>query len=44
MDETLTDLEQAKCIAIEDETDISILNAGMISAFYYIRYTTIELL
>lgn len=43
MEETLKDLEQAKAIAIEDEKDLSILNAGMISAFYYIRYTTIEL-
>ena len=43
MDETLSDLEQAKAIAIEDETEVSILNAGMISAFYYLRYTTIEL-
>jgi pre-mRNA-splicing helicase BRR2 len=43
MDETLGDLEQAKAIIIEDDTDISILNAGAISAFYYIRYTTIEL-
>lgn len=43
MEETLHDLEQAKAIAIEEETEVSILNAGMISAFYYIRYTTIEL-
>lgn len=43
MEETLKDLEQAKAIAIEDETEVSVLNAGMISAFYYIRYTTIEL-
>ena len=43
MEETLKDLEQAKAIAIEDESEVSVLNAGMISAFYYIRYTTIEL-
>ena len=43
MDETLSDLEQAKAIVVEDETEVSILNAGAISAFYYIRYTTIEL-
>lgn len=43
VEETLTDLEEAKAIAIEDETNVSILNSGMISAFYYIRYTTIEI-
>lgn len=43
VEETLNDLEEAKAIAIEDETNVSILNSGMISAFYYIRYTTIEI-
>ncbi|BHF63398.1 hypothetical protein SprV_0200639000 [Sparganum proliferum] len=40
---TLTDLEQSKCIAIEDEMDLSPLNLGMIAAYYYICHSTIEL-
>ena len=30
-------------IAIEDDMDLSALNLGMIAAYYYISYTTIEL-
>lgn len=30
-------------IAVEDEMDLSAQNLGMISAYYYINYTTIEL-
>eukprot|EP00898_Chlorokybus_atmophyticus_P007000 jgi/Chlat1/7300/Chrsp58S06941 len=40
---TLSDLQQSKCISIEDEMDLSPLNLGMIAAYYYITYTTIEL-
>eukprot|EP00095_Tigriopus_kingsejongensis_P005132 snap_masked-scaffold100_size373717-processed-gene-2.9 protein:Tk05132 transcript:snap_masked-scaffold100_size373717-processed-gene-2.9-mRNA-1 annotation:"u5 small nuclear ribonucleoprotein 200 kda helicase" len=40
---TLSELEHSKCIAIEDEMDTSPLNLGMIAAYYYINYTTIEL-
>ncbi|XP_019626472.1 PREDICTED: U5 small nuclear ribonucleoprotein 200 kDa helicase-like [Branchiostoma belcheri] len=40
---TLNDLEKSKCISIEDEMDVSPLNLGMIAAYYYINYTTIEL-
>jgi pre-mRNA-splicing helicase BRR2 len=40
---TLSDLEQSKCIAIEDDMDVSPLNLGMIASYYYINYTTIEL-
>eukprot|EP00281_Chroomonas_sp_CCMP1168_P020883 CAMPEP_0206228716 /NCGR_PEP_ID=MMETSP0047_2-20121206/9314_1 /ASSEMBLY_ACC=CAM_ASM_000192 /TAXON_ID=195065 /ORGANISM="Chroomonas mesostigmatica_cf, Strain CCMP1168" /LENGTH=2146 /DNA_ID=CAMNT_0053651971 /DNA_START=50 /DNA_END=6487 /DNA_ORIENTATION=+ len=40
----VSDLEQSKCISIEeDQNDVSALNLGMIAAYYYIRYTTIEL-
>lgn len=38
---TLHDLEQSKCISIEDEMDVAPLNLGMIAAYYYINYTTI---
>ncbi|EDQ89655.1 uncharacterized protein MONBRDRAFT_36978 [Monosiga brevicollis MX1] len=41
---TLSELEESKCIAMdEDEEDVSPLNLGMIAAYYYINYTTIEL-
>ena len=41
VENTLADLEQSKCIAIEEEMDLSPLNLGMIAAYYYINYTTI---
>ena len=34
---TLEDLKTMKCIAIEDEVDVSPLNLGMIAAYYYIQ-------
>jgi len=40
---TLSDLEQSKCIAIEEEMDLSPLNLGIIASYYYIKYTTVEL-
>ncbi|TRY69287.1 hypothetical protein TCAL_05639 [Tigriopus californicus] len=43
VESTLSELEHSKCIAIEDEMDTSPLNLGMIAAYYYINYTTIEL-
>jgi len=43
VENTLNDLEQSKCISIEDEMDCLPLNLGMIAAYYYINYTTIEL-
>ncbi|XP_063371470.1 U5 small nuclear ribonucleoprotein 200 kDa helicase [Cydia amplana] len=43
VESTLTDLEQSKCIAIEEEMDLQPLNLGMIASYYYINYTTIEL-
>ncbi|KAK2163706.1 hypothetical protein LSH36_75g12085 [Paralvinella palmiformis] len=43
VENTLQDLEQSKCISIEDEVDVAPLNLGMIAAYYYINYTTIEL-
>lgn len=39
---TLGDLEASRCIAVEDEMDTKPLNLGMIAAYYYVRYTTIE--
>jgi pre-mRNA-splicing helicase BRR2 len=41
VENTLSDLEQSKCISIEDDIDCVPLNLGMIAAYYYINYTTI---
>lgn len=39
------DLEESKCCQISEETgELIPLNLGMISAYYYIQYTTIELI
>jgi len=38
----LSNLVNSKCIAIEDEMDVSALNLGMIAAYYNISYVTIE--
>ncbi|KAH3788153.1 U5 small nuclear ribonucleoprotein 200 kDa helicase-like [Dreissena polymorpha] len=43
VENTISDLEQSKCISVEDEMYVSPLNLGMIAAYYYINYTTIEL-
>uniref|UniRef100_A0A8B9LHH3 U5 small nuclear ribonucleoprotein 200 kDa helicase n=1 Tax=Astyanax mexicanus TaxID=7994 RepID=A0A8B9LHH3_ASTMX len=43
VENTLQDLEQSKCISVEDEMDVAPLNLGMIAAYYYINYTTIVL-
>ena len=44
IEDTLTDLEKIKCIAIsgEDEDQLEPLNLGMIGAYYSISYRTIE--
>ncbi|SPO28683.1 probable ATP dependent RNA helicase [Ustilago trichophora] len=39
---TLADLESSKCIAIEDEMDVSPLNLGMIASYYNVSYVTID--
>jgi pre-mRNA-splicing helicase BRR2 len=43
IENTLEDLQQAKMIALEDETELSPLNLGMIATYYYIHYTTVEI-
>eukprot|EP01137_Pigoraptor_chileana_P032324 Opistho-2@21526 len=43
VENTLGDLERSKCIEIVDEMDLLPLNLGMIAAFYYVNYMTIEL-
>lgn len=39
----LGDLEESKCCEMTEDGDVSPLNLGMIAAYYYIQYTTIEL-
>lgn len=43
IENTLEDLQAAKCITVEDETEISPSNAGLISVYYSIHYTTVEI-
>ncbi|CAF4179049.1 unnamed protein product, partial [Adineta steineri] len=43
VENTLNNLEQSKCITITNEVDLAPLNLGMIAAYYYINYRTIEL-
>lgn len=40
---TISDLEESKCLTVEDDMELSSLNLGMIASYYYIQYTTIEL-
>jgi pre-mRNA-splicing helicase BRR2 len=42
IENTILDLEESKCISVEDDIDLSPLNLGMIASYYYIQYTTIE--
>lgn len=37
------DLEEARAVSVEDDMNLGALNLGMIAAYYYIQYTTIEL-
>ncbi|PKI82775.1 Brr2p [Malassezia vespertilionis] len=41
---TLGELESTKCIAMEDDVDVSPLNLGMIASFYNVSYATIDVL
>jgi pre-mRNA-splicing helicase BRR2 len=43
VERVLADLEASKVIAVEDDMDLEALNLGMIGAYYYIAYTTVEL-
>jgi pre-mRNA-splicing helicase BRR2 len=39
----ISDLEESRCVAVDEEGALGGLNLGMIAAYYYIKYTTIEL-
>ena len=43
VESTLADLETSKVIAVEEDFELEPLNLGMIAAYYYVAYTTIEL-
>uniref|UniRef100_A0A183BS22 Helicase ATP-binding domain-containing protein n=1 Tax=Globodera pallida TaxID=36090 RepID=A0A183BS22_GLOPA len=43
VESTLKDLENSHCIAVKDDIYTTSLNLGMIAAYYYVSYTTIEL-
>eukprot|EP00934_Nitzschia_sp_Nitz4_P003078 Nitzschia sp. Nitz4//scaffold4_size323378//60170//66898//NITZ4_000629-RA/size323378-snap-gene-0.405-mRNA-1//1//CDS//3329553306//3068//frame0 len=38
------DLEESRCIKIDEEGDVSPLNLGMIAAYYYVQYKTIDII
>ena len=40
----LGDLEASKCCQLSDDGNVSPLNLGMIAAYYYVQYETIELI
>lgn len=42
MESILNDLEGLKCIVIEDEMDVSLLNLGMVVSFYNVLYVIID--
>ena len=43
VESTLGELENSKCIAIEDDMDVSPLNLGMIASFYNVSYATVDM-
>ncbi|KAI4320895.1 hypothetical protein MLD38_034329 [Melastoma candidum] len=42
VENTLSDLEASECVVIDDDTDLSPSNLGLIASYQYISYTTIE--
>ncbi|KAL3335628.1 hypothetical protein AABB24_031716 [Solanum stoloniferum] len=42
VENTISDLESSKCVAVVDDVLLSPLNYGLIASYYYISYTTIE--
>jgi pre-mRNA-splicing helicase BRR2 len=43
VESTVEQLAESNCISVKDEMFLSPLNLGMIAAYYYIQYTSIEL-
>ncbi|WFD43545.1 RNA helicase [Malassezia psittaci] len=42
VESSLQELEQSKCIAIEDDSDVSALNLGMIASYYNVACATMD--
>eukprot|EP00736_Rhodelphis_marinus_P012662 Rmarinus@m.14169 len=40
---TIDDLVKSYCVSVENDIDLTPLNLGRIAAYYYVRYTTMEL-
>ena len=43
VESVISNLEESKCVAVEEDIDLAPLNLGMIASYYYIQYTTVEL-
>jgi pre-mRNA-splicing helicase BRR2 len=37
VESVVTELEEARCVAVDDESGLTPLNLGMIAAYYYIQ-------
>ena len=44
METVVGDLEESKCCRVSEEGEISPLNLGMVAAYYYVQYRTVELI
>ena len=42
IENTIENLEASKCVTVEEELELSPLNFGIISSYYYIKHNTIE--
>jgi pre-mRNA-splicing helicase BRR2 len=42
IENTVDELEKAKCVAVENEMELIPLNLGIIASYYYIKYSTIQ--
>lgn len=43
IENTVEELEDMKCITVEEETELSPINLGIISSYYYIHTSSIEM-
>mgnify|MGYP005990180507 CR=1 FL=1 len=43
IEQTVQDLEESKCLEVQEDMELAPLNLSMIASYYYIHYTTVEL-